>query len=102
MPAARPSRAKPLSIASTASEKNSGNIVIARVARIAYAIPAAVGGSIAPVVFAMISVMGIQLLASIDLHARANQSGVPAALRFFNPLLLFYLVMPIDGTRTAH
>lgn len=97
MPAARPSRAKPLSIASTASEKNSGNIVIALVARVAYA----VGGSTTLAVFAMISVVGIQLLASIDLHAHANQNGVPAALRFFNPLLLFYLAMPIDGTRTA-
>lgn len=97
MPAARPSRAKPLSIASTASEKNSGNIVIALVARVAYA----VGGSTTLAGFAMISVMGIQRLASIDLHAHANQNGVPATLRFFNTLLLAYLAMPIDGTRTA-
>ncbi len=75
-----------------------GDIVVALVARVAYA----VGGSTTLAGFAMISVMGIQVLASIDLHARANQNGVPAALRFFNPLLLAYLAMPIDGTRTAH
>lgn len=78
--------------------ENTGNIVIALVARVAYA----VGGSTTLAVFAMISVVGIQLLASIDLHAHANQNGVPAALRFFNTLLLFYLAMPIDGTRTVH
>ncbi len=78
--------------------ENTGNIVIALVARVAYA----VGGSTTLAVFAMIGVVGIQLLASIDLHARANQNGVPAALRFFNTLRLFYLAMPIDGTRTVH
>ncbi|MCA8299596.1 hypothetical protein LGN19_38040 [Burkholderia sp. AU30198] len=76
LPAVRPPRAKPLFVASIASEKRSGNIVIALVttlARLAYATPAAVVGNTALVVFAMIGVMGIRLLVSIDLHARANQ-----------------------------
>ncbi|WP_249744920.1 solute carrier family 23 protein [Burkholderia pyrrocinia] len=77
MPAARPSRTKPCSIA---SEKNSRNIVIATLPRLAYAIPAAVVGATALVVFAMIGVMGIRLLASVDLHARANQYTLAAAL----------------------
>ncbi|WP_254607871.1 hypothetical protein [Burkholderia aenigmatica] len=76
LPAVRPSRAKPLFVASIASEKHSGNSVIALVttlARLAYAMPAAVVDNTALVVFAMIGVMDIRLLVSIDLHARANQ-----------------------------
>ena len=54
--------------------------LFAPLARLAYAIPAAVVGGTALVVFAMIGVMGIRLLASVDLHARANQYTLAAAL----------------------
>ncbi|CAB3773664.1 nucleobase:cation symporter [Burkholderia sp. MSh2] len=52
----------------------------APLARLAYAIPAPVVGGTALVVFAMIGVMGIRLLAGTDLHARANQYTLAAAL----------------------
>ncbi|MBL3963170.1 uracil-xanthine permease [Burkholderia sp. KCJ3K979] len=54
--------------------------LFAPLARLAYAIPAAVVGGTALVVFAMIGVMGIRLLAGVDLHARANQYTLAAAL----------------------
>ena len=53
--------------------------LFAPLARLAYAIPAAVVGGTALVVFAMIGVMGIRLLASVDLHARASQYTLAAA-----------------------
>ncbi|RBJ70413.1 uracil-xanthine permease, partial [Pseudomonas sp. MWU12-2534b] len=54
--------------------------LFAQFARLAYAIRAAVGGGTVLVVFAMIGVMGIRLLAGVDLHARANQYTLAAAL----------------------
>ncbi|OXI78936.1 nucleobase:cation symporter [Burkholderia sp. AU33423] len=54
--------------------------LFAPLARLAYAIPAAVVGGTALVVFAMIGVMGIRLLAGVDLHARANQYTLATAL----------------------
>ncbi|NHV32281.1 uracil-xanthine permease family protein [Burkholderia sp. D-99] len=54
--------------------------LFAPLARLAYAIPAAVVGGTALVVFAMIGVMGIRLLAGVDLHTRANQYTLAAAL----------------------
>ncbi len=41
--------------------------------------PAAVVGNTALVVFAIVGVMGIRLLASIDLHPRANQYTLATA-----------------------
>ncbi len=48
--------------------------------RLAYAIPAPVVGGTALIVFAMIGVMGINLLGKVDLHARGNQYTLAAAL----------------------
>ncbi|REG52317.1 uracil-xanthine permease [Paraburkholderia sp. BL6669N2] len=48
--------------------------------RFAYAIPAPVVGGTALIVFAMIGVMGINLLGTVDLHVRGNQYTLAAAL----------------------
>ncbi|RKR36420.1 uracil-xanthine permease family protein [Paraburkholderia sp. BL17N1] len=48
--------------------------------RFAYAIPAPVVGGTALIVFAMIGVMGINLLGKVDLHVRGNQYTLAAAL----------------------
>ncbi|KGE10033.1 nucleobase:cation symporter [Burkholderia gladioli] len=48
--------------------------------RFAYAIPAPVVGGTALIVFALIGVMGINLLGKVDLHARGNQYTLAAAL----------------------
>ncbi|WP_321877043.1 uracil-xanthine permease family protein [Paraburkholderia bannensis] len=49
-------------------------------ARIASAIPAPVVGGTALIVFAMIGVMGVRLLAGVDLDARGNQYTLATAL----------------------
>jgi uracil-xanthine permease len=49
-------------------------------ARLANAIPAPVVGGTALIVFAMIGVMGLRLLAQVDLDARSNQYTLAAAL----------------------
>lgn len=54
--------------------------LFAPLARLAYAIPAPVVGGTALIVFAMIGVMGINLLGKIDLHVRGNQYTLAAAL----------------------
>nr|WP_257030700.1 solute carrier family 23 protein [Paraburkholderia bryophila] len=54
--------------------------LFAPLGRLAYAIPAPVVGGTALIVFAMIGVMGINLLGKVDLHARGNQYTLAAAL----------------------
>ncbi|MBI0330405.1 uracil-xanthine permease family protein [Burkholderia plantarii] len=54
--------------------------LFAPLGRVAYAIPAPVVGGTALIVFAMIGVMGINLLGKVDLHARGNQYTLAAAL----------------------
>ncbi|MFM0010382.1 uracil-xanthine permease family protein [Paraburkholderia sediminicola] len=54
--------------------------LFAPLGRFAYAIPAPVVGGTALIVFAMIGVMGVNLLGKVDLHARGNQYTLAAAL----------------------
>ncbi|MFM0413414.1 uracil-xanthine permease family protein [Paraburkholderia aromaticivorans] len=54
--------------------------LFAPLGRFAYAIPAPVVGGTALIVFAMIGVMGINLLGKVDLHERGNQYTLAAAL----------------------
>ncbi|MFM0392489.1 uracil-xanthine permease family protein [Paraburkholderia phytofirmans] len=54
--------------------------LFAPLGRFAYAIPAPVVGGTALIVFAMIGVMGINLLGKVDLHVRGNQYTLAAAL----------------------
>ncbi|WP_186307844.1 uracil-xanthine permease family protein [Paraburkholderia sp. BCC1884] len=54
--------------------------LFAPLGRFAYAIPAPVVGGTALIVFAMIGVMGINLLGKVDLQARGNQYTLAAAL----------------------
>ncbi|MFL9865623.1 uracil-xanthine permease family protein [Paraburkholderia fungorum] len=54
--------------------------LLAPLGRFAYAIPAPVVGGTALIVFAMIGVMGVNLLGKVDLHARGNQYTLAAAL----------------------
>jgi xanthine/uracil permease len=54
--------------------------LFAPLGRFAYAIPAPVVGGTALIVFAMIGVMGVNLLGKLDLHARGNQYTLAAAL----------------------
>ncbi|WP_345816113.1 uracil-xanthine permease family protein [Paraburkholderia sp. PREW-6R] len=54
--------------------------LFAPLGRFASAIPAPVVGGTALIVFAMIGVMGINLLGKVDLHARGNQYTLAAAL----------------------
>jgi uracil-xanthine permease len=54
--------------------------MFAPLARLAYAIPAPVVGGTALIVFAMIGVMGVNLLGKVDLNARSNQYTLATAL----------------------
>jgi uracil-xanthine permease len=54
--------------------------LLAPLARLANAIPAPVVGGTALIVFAMIGVMGINMLGKVDLNARSNQYTLAAAM----------------------
>lgn len=54
--------------------------LLAPLARLAYAVPAAVVGGTALIVFAIIGAMGINLLKEVDLRERANMYTLAAAL----------------------